>query len=155
MAFSASIHDTSAPILYHQTLKMFKQHYLLGDSIKTGTSITAVKGKMVTPKPRFPQVSVALTRGANCQDTVNSGRTRQKNFTVFAYVKSLADSPGPMSGLLRGGGACVCGAIEVALGKKIKHFWLLEEATLRRKTALVKLYVAELPRLSMSVNRSQ
>lgn len=36
------------------------------------------------------------------------------------------------------GGVRACGAIEAALGKKIKHFWLLKEATLRRKTALVK-----------------
>jgi hypothetical protein len=38
MAFMASIQDTSALILYHQTLKVFKRRYLLGDPIKTGTS---------------------------------------------------------------------------------------------------------------------
>lgn len=30
----ASIRDTSAPILYHQTLRMFKRYYLVGDCIK-------------------------------------------------------------------------------------------------------------------------
>lgn len=84
MAFSASIHDTSAPILYHQTLKTFKRHYLLGDSIKTGTSIKAVKGKMVTPKPRFLQVVVALTRGAECQGYCKFWKDEAKKFLLYS-----------------------------------------------------------------------